>query len=63
MEEKLIGLAAELSRDITPSQAYTLEDLRQYTVVRIRDDYEMADIFIGEDGLLDALTTAILRPV
>ena len=59
----MIGLAAELSRDITPSQAYTLEDLRQYTVVRIRDDYEMADIFIGEDGLLDALTTAILRPV
>ena len=62
MEEKLTRLARELSGGLTPSPAFTEEDLRRYAVARMTDDAELVEAVNGVAGLFDGLVDAVLRP-
>jgi hypothetical protein len=60
--EELIESARHLSEDLRPSNAYTLEELREYAEMLMRADDEFQRFVSGVDGLFDRLVGIVCSP-
>ncbi len=59
-ENKLVALASDLSANLVPSRAYTENDLRQYTVVRMVEDEELIDALDSIGLSVDPIVSVVL---
>lgn len=59
---QLTTSARQLSEDLRPSPAYTLEELRGYAVHLMRGDEEFQRAICHADGLFDQLVDIVQRP-
>lgn len=60
--EKLVAAARQLSEDLRPSSAYTLDELRVYAVRQMRDDEEFQRAINLIDGLFEQLVDIVQSP-
>lgn len=58
----LISSASSLSRELQPSDLYTVEELRRYAAERMRVDQELAAAVSHVDGLFDRLVETVEDP-
>jgi hypothetical protein len=62
VEEALSESARKLSQALTPSSAYTVEELRGYAAARMRNDEEFGEALRDFPSLFNRLIAIILAP-
>ncbi len=62
MEQRLIQSARTLSLALRPSTAYTLDELRDYASVRMRNDEEFQEAVSNVGGLFTRLVDIVVKP-
>jgi hypothetical protein len=62
MEQRLSQSARTLSRALTQSPAYTVEELRDYASERMRNDEELEEVVSNADGLFSRLVDIVVTP-
>jgi TIR domain len=62
LPQQLTASARQLSEDLRPSEAFTLEELREYAVQLLRRDHEFQRAISCIDGLFDQLVEIVQRP-
>jgi hypothetical protein len=60
--EEFLASARQLSEDLRPSRAYTLQELREYAVKLMREDVEFQRAVGRVDGLFDHLVEIVRSP-